>query len=186
MWLTTNRQLPLVSTQLNESLMQALSQVHASTISASVRRKGEWPNLEYAHQLGYGARRVAVVAVGPKFEGFKAIAENLLQDPELADAHDLVRQTQRIMEAGIEDILRKSQLMGSAVQANDLKADLRFWKGCENEWGRGSGYKPRVSKHTTEWFDLPNHLVYQERIQALIEREWAQVLDRLTPLLEIE
>jgi len=86
-WLTTNGQLPLVSVQLNGSLMQALSQIHASTISASVRRTGAWPNLEYSHQLGYGGRRVAAVAVGTKLDEFKAIAQNLLQDPELTETY---------------------------------------------------------------------------------------------------
>lgn len=185
-WLKNNREVASVSWKVSDSLLAALSKAHPSTIRATVRREGEWPNLEYSHHLGYGARRIAAASVEPRLGQFKAIAENLLQDPELTDAHDLVQQALRLIESAIDGLLRKVQLLGQATYTDELKEDQTFWQGCEYEWGQGAGYRDRITYRNTSWFNEATRAQQQEYVRALILKEWGQVLDRLAALLAIE
>jgi hypothetical protein len=129
---------------------------------------------------------MAAASVIPKFDGFKAIADNLLQDADLIDAHSLIEQSKRVMESGIEDLLRKIQLLGMTTYTNGLKVDSNFWKLCEDEWGTGRGYRDRVENHNVDWFSAAAHSIYENQVNALIGKEWNDVLARLRPLLEIE
>ena len=185
-WLTANRELPQAVGKFYEPLMDALGQAHSSTVRATIRRQGEWLNLEYAHQLGYGARRTGAVLLGPKAAGFASIAEHLLNDPQLADAAELIRQARRILESGVEEALRKLQLLGQAHYVDEVKIDQGLWQQCDREWGAGPGYRDRVSRHNREWFEAEDHAAYQARIVALIGMEWTQVVHRLTALLDLD
>lgn len=184
-WLGTHTEPRGVSLRVQDSLLEALNSAHASTIRATVRRDGDWWKLEYSHQLGHGARCLAAAALGPQFEEFRAIADNLLQDPELQEAWDLVQQAGRIMEGGVDEILKKVQLLGRAVHADGLKGDAVFWSGCSSEWGAGPGYKDRVAGRNVSWFEDKAHQTYGEQVHGLVRREWGQLLERLTPLLEV-
>ena len=75
-WLKNNRE-PDQSNILRpeRSLVSALYSAHPSSVRASVRRQGEWYNLDYSYQLGYGARLVVRTMVGKKLEAFKIISE---------------------------------------------------------------------------------------------------------------
>jgi hypothetical protein len=97
-WLDHNAALSQknVTRRVHESLLSATGSAHWKTIYASVTRRGYWPNLDYAHQLSHGARRMATQLIEPKLTAFKTIAQNVLDDEKLADAHDLVRQTIRV------------------------------------------------------------------------------------------
>jgi hypothetical protein len=73
-------------------------------------RDGEWQNLNYAHQLSHGARRIATHVTEPKLIGFHEIATNLLDDDQYANAHDLIRlirQTVRTIESGFDGMVRQ-------------------------------------------------------------------------------
>jgi hypothetical protein len=128
---------------------------------------------------------MAAAAVGPKVEEFKALTTHLLQDPHLEEAFDLVRQAVRILEAGSDDLLQKSQLLGRATHTQDLRPDVPFWIRCDSEWGRGHGYRDRVRGHNQAWFDDASHAIHQSAVRALVEREWNQTLDRLAAILQV-
>ena len=94
---------------------------YASTVRATVRREGEWHNLSYGHHLGYGARRLAVVALEPLVEKFKAITETMQENPEYAEAKGLVEQARQVLESAFEGSLRKAQIMGQTAFKEALK-----------------------------------------------------------------
>ena len=180
-WLENNQQVGEFSERLQDSLFVAIDRAYASTLRASVRRLGEWPNLEYAHHLGFGTRAMAASAVSPKLEGFKAITANLLQDPELEDAFDLVQQARRTLEDGTEALLGRSYRTGVAVHSAHMQPDDPFWDRCDREWGQGSGYKGRVVGHHQNWFNAYPEVV--ERSQERAAVEWQQILERVAAIL---
>jgi len=189
-WLKNNEQLGRTNLTVHDSLFEALGRAYASTIRATVNRAGAWSNLDYAHHLGHGARRIASAAADKNFESFKAVATNLLQEPELVDAQDLVRQALRVMESSIEELTRKVQLLGQAIYLDELKADREFWNGCLTEWGRdkidGKGYRDRVSSRNREWFDANARVHYEDLVRELLDKEWKQVVNRLAGLFPVE
>ena len=183
-WIRSNEQIDSSALSLQNRLIQAIEEAHASSLRASVRRQGEWYNLEYSPQLSHGALLMAVKTVAPKLESFKAVTDNLLQDPELEDAFDLVQQAYRILDSGVNDFLQKSQLLGRAIHTQDMMPDTRFWDLSEAEWGQGPGYRNRVSRHHQNWFGDSSDNIYQARVQELVEREWQRILGRIEAILE--
>ena len=183
-WLQNNQQIGPFSKHMKESLLSAISKVHPSSLRASVRRQGEWYNLDYSHQLGYGARAVATSVVGDKLEEFKVLATNLLQDPNLEEAFGLVQQARRIFESGTEDLFQKAQQLGGIIHRY-MMFDAQLWNSCNEEWGKGPGYRDRVSKHHRDWFaDDSDHIKAQVLVKRLVEKEWQKILDRLKAILE--
>ena len=182
-WLQNNGELGSPSGNLQDSLFQAMRTVHVSSLRASVNREGEWHKLDYPYQIGYGARVMAARTLASKRHAFQEVTQNLLNDPDLEDAHGLVEQARSIFESGINDILNSSRLRGREVHTRNLEPDTGFWSLCRSEWGRGSGYRNRVSGHHQVWFGNANPDVAQAAIQELIQTEWHQVLERVSAIL---
>ena len=184
-WLATNKDIGQLAGEVHEALLTAMRGAHASTIRASTRRAGEWPNLDYGHHLGFGARKIAAAAIGRKVEALRSIAQNLVENQDFAPAHNLVRQAVTQLENAMDDLLRKIQLAGRAAFAGDLSADRDFWQRCIAEWGQGPGYRDRVTGHNVTWFIAAEHLPQQEFVRHMIVSEWGRIMERMDQLLEV-
>ena len=182
-WLQNNEQIGVPSRRMQDSLLEAIQTVNASSLRASVNRNGEWRNLDYPYQLGSGARSVALRLVSAKQQSFKAITDNLLQDPDLEDAHDLVRQAHSIIEAGVNQLLDVVRSVGIAIHDREMKPDTRLWAQCISEWGHGHGYRGRVHGHNLAWFDNPNRDPAQAEMLEFIGCQWRQILERVSAIL---
>jgi transcriptional regulator with XRE-family HTH domain len=183
-WASMNANVAPVQAHVQESLLAQIQIAYASTVRAAVRREGEWTQLSYSHHIGYGARRLAVLALGKAVDEFCGHCKILSATPRYAEAVDLIAQASRVLLAGYEDLLRKVQLMGQTAFKDALKADSTFWQACIAEWGQGPGYKTRVAGHNREWFDNQVRRNLEEELKALVGREWTRVLQNVTELLE--
>ena len=184
-WIEGNRELQPSSVPLERSLVNAIREVYASSVQASVRRRGEWSKLDYSHQMGFGVRVKALRAVKQKQQEFKATAKNVLDDPQMEEAHGLISQVQRLFDSGIDSLLRSSQQMGRTVHRNDMQPDSTLWARCVNRWGLGSGYRSDVMRYHEEWFEK-NRPSLEPKVQNLVEREWDRLLNRISELLVFE
>lgn len=183
-WLDNNAKLPTTTKRhVHDSLVSAISSAHPRTVYAAIVRDGDWWNLNYAHQLSHGARRIATTLVEPKLKAFKAIATNLLQDDEYADAHGLVQQTVRAVETGFDGVVRKAQLVGESVHADEMRADKDFWLECSSEWGQGKGYRDRINGHNEEWFEDKRSGEADERVLASVTEAWDEAMASVRQLL---
>ena len=183
-WASLNATVPSVQAHVQESLVAQIQVAYASTVRAAVRREGEWTQLSYSHHIGYGARRLAVMALEKAVGEFVGHCKILAATPRYADAADLLTQAERVLTASYEELLRKAQLMGQTVFKDALKADPLFWQACMDEWGQGPGYKSRVADHNRQWFDNEARRKLEEELKALVAREWARALANVTALLE--
>ena len=183
-WLDHNAELSTApASHVHESLLSAVQAAHPRTVYAAVVRDGEWHNLDYAHQLSHGARRIATKAAEPKLGGFSAIATNLLDDDQFADAHDLVRQAVRLLEDGFDTIVRKAQLVGQSIHADEMRGDAIFWHDCGQEWGRGTGYRDRINNHNRGWFEVAHQGDADARVVQLIKENWNEAVVSVRELL---
>ncbi|MDP1664250.1 MAG: helix-turn-helix transcriptional regulator [Methylobacter sp.] len=183
-WASLNKEVPPVHAHVQESLLEQIQIAYAATVRATVNREGEWTNLSYSYQIGYGARRIAVLALAKAVEEFIGHCKIMAATPRYSEAVDLITQTQRVLTDSYEELLRKAQLMGQTVFKDALKDDPTFWQRCMAEWGQGPGYKTRVADHNRKWFADEARNQLEEQLRALIEREWSRVLDSVTELLE--
>jgi hypothetical protein len=166
---------------VHESLLSATGSAHWKTVYAAIVRKGEWPKLDYAHQLSHGARRIATQIAEPKLNGLKAIATNLLQDNQFTDAHDLVQQTVRILEDGFDNLVRKVQLVGASIHADEMSIDDDFWRDCSNE--SGLGYRDRIIDRDRQWFERQHHGAADIRVLEVIRENWSEAIRSTRELL---
>jgi hypothetical protein len=185
-WVSQHSGVPKLNGHVQDSLMSQIQVAYASTVRATVRREGEWRNLSYGHHLGYGARRLAVLALEPLVEKFKAVTETMDGNGEYAEAKELIQQTRGLLESAFEDLLRKAQIMGQTAFKDALKLDPSLWANCEKEWGRGPGYRDRVLRWNEVWFSAESRQELEQELRDVIVREWAVVLKRLSSLLEID
>lgn len=183
-WLTQNAACPPLKQQIQASLINELAKAHASTIHAAVRRGGDWPNLNYGHQLGHGARVLAASSLGRKLKDFQAIAGNLRTNPDYAMAVALIAQAESVMLASFDVVLNKMKLLGETLFEDEMKRDAMFWRECENEWGKGPGYRERVGQRSRQWFDEERKNDLNVAIQNLLTSEWAESVARVSALLE--
>jgi transcriptional regulator with XRE-family HTH domain len=181
-WASQNDTVARLQAHVQDSLLDQIAQAYASTVRAAVRRGGEWHNLSYLHHLGHGARRIAVLALGKRVESFSELCTTIAGNSDYSEALHLIEQASRVLQASYEELLRKIQLMGQTAFNDQLKSASQFWSACENEWGRGPGYKGRVSRHNRDWFTARERTELEEELRNLIEREWKQSLQRVTAL----
>ena len=128
-------------------------------------------------------RCLAARALEPAVEQFKGVME---RNPEYAEAKDLIQQVQRVQESAFEELLRKVQLMGRTAFKDALKLDPSLWVQCEDQWGRGYGYRDRVATENQRWFSAPARQEVERELFELLSREWGVLLRRLSSLIRVD
>jgi hypothetical protein len=169
------------SGHVHDSLVEATSVAHPGTIRASVLRDGSWPKLDYGHHLAHGARRMAAQVAEPKLDAFRVIATNILQTEDFAVAHDLARQAMRTLESGFGALIRKAQLVGESIYADELVTDNDFWQGCSTESGKG--YRDRVNGRNKNWFKQLVGKEADSRVNVAIAEEWSAAIASVSQLM---
>lgn len=171
-----------VGGHIHEDLLDAIGRAHWSTVRAAVRREGEWPNLSYSHHLGYGARRLAVIACSERVAGFAQTCQTMAATSDFTEARELIGQAERTLQAAYDELLRKVQLMGQTLYGDELRKDIAFWVDCANESGRG--YKSRIVARNEGWFGADARGTLEAELWGLVEREWHAALSRVESLFE--
>ncbi len=186
-WLDHNAEIVSVPTvHVQDSLRTAVLSAHPRSVYAAVIRDGEWQHLNYAHQLSHGARRIATQMTESKLRDFQKIAKNLLDNDQFEEARDLVQQAVRILDGGFDSLVRKAQLVGQSIHADEMRGDATFWQKLGQEWGRGSGYRDRINRHNQKWFMEGHQGAADRRVIKLVQEEWVAAVSSVRELLTQE
>lgn len=181
-WIRQNLAPPAVREHVHDTLLAEIRRAHASTVNAAVRREGEWRSLSYTHQLGFGARKLAVAALQESVTGFTVLCQTL--SDSMPEASELLTQAQQLMNTAYDELLRKIQLASATLYGTQLRQAPQFWADNAAEWGQGPGYLGRVVDHNREWFVDPQRRDVEEYLAAVLEREWRAALERVAAIYE--
>lgn len=183
-WLEDHREPPRLSGKVHDSLMAEIRAAHVSTLNASVRREGEWYSLSYSHQLGFGARRVAVASLRDWLTEFRGLSRTLLQThPE---ASELLSQAVRLMDLAYEELLKKMQVAGASLYQDELQRAQDLWSELASEWGRGPGYRERIAQRQSSWFGEDDKQRIEEEVLGVLSREWVSLRRRVAAIFDAE
>lgn len=179
-WIDNHSSPSIPDDHVYEPLLREMQQTHASTVRAAVRREGEWFSFSYAHQLGHGARRLAFMSLDSDVTGFKDVCATLAgSTPE---AEPLLAQAADLMTTAYDDLLRRAQLAGQTLYADQLQHDAAFWMNLQAEWGQGPGYRDRVTSRNRDWFSPRVDL--EKELGQWLQREWSAVLERVKSIFD--
>jgi transcriptional regulator with XRE-family HTH domain len=183
-WLDNHVSPPPATGNVHDMLMAEIKTAHPSTLNATVRREGEWDALSYSHQLGFGARRVAVASLDKWKTEFIGICNNLLvTHPE---ASELLNQAVRLMDTAYEDLLKKMQVAGGALYRSELQRAQVLWLELGSEWGTGPGYRDRVTTKQNAWFNEADQAKVEREVLGILAREWEAARERVAAIIDTE
>lgn len=182
-WIEQNRAPSIISEHVHDTLLAEIRHAHASTVNAAIRREGEWRSLSYTHQLGYGARKLAVAALQKSVTGFTALCQTL--SGSMPEAGELLIQAQHLMGTSYDELLRRMQLASATEYGSQLRQAPEFWLKNAGEWGRGSGYLDRIVARNRGWFQEPPRRDVEEQLAIRLEREWGAVLVRVEAIFDL-
>lgn len=183
-WLADHRELGEVSEKAHQQLLRLMGSIYASTVRASVRRRGEWHNLDYYYQLGFGARTLGFKHMKPLMDNAHAIIEHMLGDPDLAEAKPFLKQVLDAIDATTDAQFKQLQVSGAALFEETLRADTALWGDCENRWGAGPGYRDDVVRMSGRWFEDEARQPMHAELATIIRSSWAKVVDTISQILD--
>lgn len=182
-WIARNRTLREVRSHVEDDLLGAIGKAHASTLRATLRRRGEWHNLDYSHHLSYGSRAVLSKKIDACLNDFNALLTNLKNTDDFALASDFLDQVIGQMDKGVQQMLSEVQVAGPAAFGDHLAdAQKELWIPCLQEWGSGRGFRERVKERNIEWFEQMEEIA--RFLHGFFEEKWHKLLDEIDSLLE--
>ncbi len=178
-WCDSNGIIPDGEPHVEKELLTDMAGLrYASSLRASVNRRGDWYNFDYWHGLGFGSRGEAVARTGKQIAELKAVLKNLSEDPNLADAHGFLEHLATELEAAVNEFCQDIQSIGEAAYGDQLRADDAYWQRCRNRWGLGRGvYKLDIRQWTDDWFSEEQRAERRRFIESELQRRWRMVVD---------
>lgn len=176
-WTEANKVIPDGEPHVEKALLTDMDGLrYAASLRASVNRRGDWYNFDYWLNLGYGARREAVVRTEKQIAELKAILKNLSEDAGLADAHGFLAHLISEVDASANEFLQYIQSVGEAAFGDQLRDDNGYWQRCRDRWGEGSGYKMDIRQWTDDWFSEEQRAERRRFIENELQRRWHTVV----------
>lgn len=176
-WCQTNESIPDGEPHVEQALLVNMDQLrYASSLRASVNRRGDWYNFDYWHGLGYGSRREAVARTAKQVAELKAVLKNLSEDGNLADAHGFISHLSAEVESAVNEFFQDIQSVGEAAFGDQLREDAGYWQRCRDRWGGGAGYKVEIRRWTDEWFSEERRAERRKFIESELQQRWRKVV----------
>ena len=156
---------------------------YASSIRASVNRRGSWYNLDYYYQIGFGTRSKAVKTISQMFGELNSVIKNLQAQEGMEPAKEFLKELAYFCDSESERMYQDIQKIGQEVYRETLYDSEDLWSWLQDQWGRGPGYKVRVSDKTEAWFKNEE----PERLNAIIHKRiagmWEDLLEKFEELV---
>jgi transcriptional regulator with XRE-family HTH domain len=183
-WIRSNSEIEVTTQDVEDTLVDAINDTRwASSIRASVRRLGDWYNLDYYHHLSYGVRLLAVDQIGTRIEAFKTIVTNLINNDDLSPAREFLRGMVGRLDVALDETYSRLQTAGHETFKQTLAQHRDFWGRCEDRWGGGPGYRAAIRDMSDEEVEARS-VDAKAILTSLITEEWQKLVDLLRNILD--
>lgn len=183
-WIDKNMSLNSVKRVAESSLLDEVKRSYPATIHATMRRKGGWSNLDYGHQLGYGARLIVSSVLRGRVQSFGHLCDVFLGVEGHHHAQVLLDQTRRALGRAFQTVTERAQLLGETWFHHNLEEKEIFWVEGRRRWGAGAGYVNDILSMNRSWFSDNSGL--NEEVKEMVSSEWKQAMQIVAGMLERE
>ncbi len=182
-FLENNADLAQQTKQVFMVLIDAVRTIHAQSVKASVRRRGDWHNLNVHLYLGTGAAQEARVRSDLFFNRLEAILSQMLNDPKLTPTYRFLEQLKESATTWRYQFDAKVRQMGREIFVSALE-DADVWQLCLAQ--RAPDYRGKVAQDLLSWFrNVPVKMGLLQALEQNIKKEWErQVLNEFRKLCE--
>jgi transcriptional regulator with XRE-family HTH domain len=138
----------------HQNLIDQISVGHHSSIAASIYRRGDWENFQFAHILGNGVRTDANLRSGNQALRIEHQLQNL--ESKYDDLEGVVQNLQALrarLGEGRQEFLAAARTIGRDAYGSLLAEQAHIWNESGRRYGQGSGYKRDVAAIWREWFE---------------------------------
>ena len=112
------------------------------------------------------------------------VVTQTLLDPELEAAQDLLMQIRDSSEVWITEFLTEARNLGREIYRSTLYDDDVVWDECTDLYGKGGGYRDRVTEKIQQWCEEPQRRPLAATIDGHLSQAWeAKVIGRLRQLV---
>jgi uncharacterized protein YlaN (UPF0358 family) len=153
-------------------LLETISRTHQRTVWASARRNGTWWGLDVYFHLGEGMLIDARRRCGPVSADLETLVTRMIADDSLAPVRDFLSELRRSCESWKAQFFDSVKLAGQAAFLPSLKEDHQVWKNCVGEYGKGLGFRNRVSAGLRAWFEKQETTALLELLEEKVHEAW--------------
>lgn len=170
--------LPPVSRPAHQDLVEQVREGHASSIAASMNRRGAWMNFSIHHMLGAGVRADANARTSDLFVRIDAQLVDLEQKfYQLTVVCQLLASLRDELNDRRQDFLAQALTVGSGAFKAYLDDADDLWRTCVGRWGMGSGYRGDVAAIVQRWFEESAELGEARRsVDKSLQQAWRDVV----------
>lgn len=166
----------------HQNLVEQIAIGHHSSIAASVYRRGDWENFQFAHILGIGVRIDANLRT---MNDALRVEHRLMDFESQYEDMEAVLQTVRGLKGrlseGRQEFLSAARTIGRDVYERLLARAGEVWTESAERYGRGAGYKKDVASVWRNWFETSEEArSAAQEVNDRVEDAWAYwVIDPL-------
>lgn len=182
-------ELPMSVQSAHQNLIEQTRRGTASSIAASMNRRGGWSQFSVHHLLGVGVRSDAAARSMKAFVGIEEIIRDLEgQFEHLPDVTQALAALREEMKEWEQEFLAQAMALGRAAFKPQLDEANELWRACVERWGQGAGYRENVANILDEWFRTNENLDSARRsVESGLNQIWKElVLDALVSATRID
>jgi transcriptional regulator with XRE-family HTH domain len=180
--------LPSSARPAHQTLINEIKSGHASSIAASIARRGAWDNFEIFHMIGTGVRTDAnrrsndhMLKITGRLE---ALEEKFSALPEVKGLIETLRED---IADWRQEFLSRALSVGRNTFKPYLDGSIEFWSDLRARYGGGGGYRDDIADMVATWFEeTPALDEARKRVDARLGDAWNElVIDRLVEATEL-
>ena len=171
-------ELPTQARPAHQNLIEQARVSNASSIAASMVRRGGWSNFSVHHLLGVGVRADAAARTMRLFVAVDEVLADLEgQFAQLADVSQSIASLREDVKGWEQEFLGHALSLGRVAFKPYLDEANELWRRCVGRWGEGGGYRGEVADMLQNWFETEGELDSARRIiDSGLNQAWREIV----------